>query len=151
MFNKKYNLKVCLWLLLATAVFGVANASSFTERLSEIWVDVINLSGKSSISRYEITRLLNAVNCEDCVQAPEWMRNRYTINFWNQFKIIDSNNFDDINFEWWVWGNKSYYYCVAYVWENGLMSWYPLTSTKCQGNFCGQELVTTSEFQTIFL
>ena len=30
------------------------------------------------------------------------------------------------------------------------MAWYPSTSTKCKWNFCGQEMITTSEFyQTV--
>ena len=55
-------------------------------------------SNKKSISRYEVARLLNAANCEDCIQAPEWMKNTYNKSFWDGFKIIDGKDFNDINY-----------------------------------------------------
>ena len=127
------------------------SAVSFEDRLSDIWLNVGTFSDKNSISRYEISRLLASSNCEDCVQAPEWMKNLYTRDFWSAFKDIDGNNFDDIDFEGAVWNKNSYYYCVAYVWDSGYMGWYPSTSVKCQWKFCGQELVTTSEFYQMVL
>ena len=72
-------------------------------------------SNKKSISRYEIARLLNAANCEDCIQAPIWMQQTYNQTFWDGFKAIDGKDFDDINYESAIWNKKSYYYCVAYV------------------------------------
>ena len=126
------------------------NAESFAERLSDVGLDVATFSNKNSLSRYEVSRLLSAANCEDCVQAPDWMKTTYTQNFWDNFRMIDGKDFNDIDYEAWVWNRKSYYYCVAYVWENGYMAWYPSTSTKCKWNFCGQEQITTSEFyQTV--
>ncbi len=47
------------------------------------------LSNKKSISRYETARLLNASNCEDCIQAPAWMKQTYSRGFWDKFKKID--------------------------------------------------------------
>jgi hypothetical protein len=83
--------------------------------LSQVGLDIASFSNKSSISRYEVARLLNAANCEDCIQAPIWMKNVYTQNFWDNFRAIDGKDFDDVNFEAGVWNKKSYYYCVAYV------------------------------------
>ncbi len=78
------------------------------------------------------------------------MRQTYNQNFWNNFKWIDWKDFNDINYEAAIWNNYSYYYCVAYVWDNWYMAWYPSTSTKCKWSFCGQESITTSEFyQTV--
>jgi hypothetical protein len=65
------------------------NAETFMERLSQVGLDVDSFSNKNSISRYEVARLLNAANCEDCIQAPEWMSQTYTQRFWNNFKAID--------------------------------------------------------------
>jgi hypothetical protein len=59
---------------------------------------VATFSNKKSISRYEVARLLNAANCEDCVQAPEWMKNTYNKSFWDSFKAIDGKDFNDINY-----------------------------------------------------
>ena len=143
--------------LLILSVFAISflglwfvNAISFTERLWEIWLDADTFANKRSVSRYEVARLLNAANCEDCIQAPDWMKQTYTQKFWNDFKSIDGKDFNDINYWAAVWNKKSYYYCVAYVWDNGYMAWYPSTSTKCQWNFCGQDAITVSEvYQTV--
>ena len=152
MFNR--NKSWVYWLfglcVLAISSIWIVSAETFTERLEQIWLDVSTFSNKKSISRYEVARLLNAANCEDCVQAPEWMRNTYNQTFWNGFKAIDGKDFNDINFWGALWNRKSYYYCVAYIWDNGYMAWYPSTSTKCQWNFCGQDAITVSEvYQTI--
>ena len=75
------------------------NASTFSERLSDVGIDVVSFSNKNSISRYEVARLLNAANCQDCVQAPDWMRKKYDEKFWNDFTLIDGKDFDDIGYE----------------------------------------------------
>ena len=143
-----------LWLIFIFAVcfLGVwyGNAVSFTQRLEEIWLDVEEFSNKKSISRYEMTRLLNAANCEDCIQSPDWMKQSYTKSFWNDFRAIDWKDFNDIDYLGAFWNKKSYYYCVAYIWDNWYMAWYPKTSTKCQWNFCWQDPITVSEaYQTL--
>ena len=143
-----------LWLIFIFAVcfLGVwyGNAVSSTQRLEEIWLDVEEFSNKKSISRYEMTRLLNAANCEDCIQSPDWMKQSYTKSFWNDFRAIDWKDFNDIDYLGVFWNKKSYYYCVAYIWDNWYMAWYPKTSTKCQWNFCWQDPITVSEaYQTL--
>ena len=153
MLNKN-KIKFYLGLLLF-CIFGVVsvwyvNASTFAERLSEVGLDVASFSNKNSISRYEVTRLLNAADCQDCIQAPDWMKQTYGQKFWDEFRAIDGKDFNDVSYEAGVWNKKSYYYCVAYVGDNGYMAWYPSTSTKCKWNFCGQEPITISEFyQTV--
>ena len=156
--NIMFNMNKCrfyLWLLLFIFAWVLSvwhtNAANFVDRLSDIWMNVGTFSEKNSISRYEISRLLSASNCEDCVHAPEWMKQLYTKDFWNEFKAIDGKYFDDIDFEGGVRNKNSYYYCVAYVWDNGYMGWYPQTSVKCQWKFCGQDSVTTSEFYQMVL
>jgi hypothetical protein len=43
------------------------------------------------------------------------MKQRYTKDFWSNFKNIDGEDFDDIDYEAAVRNKNSYYYCVAYV------------------------------------
>ena len=143
---------VLMSLMICCGLFSVSytNAATFSEKLADIGLDIATFSEKNSISRYEVTRLLNAANCEDCIQSPIWMQQTYNQSFWDNFRAIDGKDFNDVDYQWWVWNKKSYYYCVAYVWDNGYMAWYPNTSTKCQWKFCGQESITTSEFyQTV--
>ena len=153
MFNKnkkKFYLGLFLSFVFSIAGVWCVNASTFAERLSEVGLDIVLFSNKNSISRYEVTRLLNAADCQDCIQAPDWMKRTYTQNFWDKFKAIDGKDFNDVGYEAGVWNKKSYYYCVAYVGDKWYMAGYPSTSTKCKWNFCGQEMITKSEFyQTV--
>ena len=153
MFNKnkkRFSLALLLFSIFTLSNIWCVHAATFSERLSEVGLDVTTFSNKNSISRYEVTRLLNAANCQDCIQAPNWMRTTYNQDFWDNFRAIDWKDFDDVNYEAGVRNKKSYYYCVAYVGDNWYMAWYPSTSTKCQWNFCGQEDITASEFyQTV--
>ena len=153
MFNRSKT-KIYLWFIFSFFLWLLGlwyvDAVTFSERLSDVGIDIVTFSDKKSISRYEVARLLNAANCQDCVQAPDWMKQKYTPDYWKDFVAKDGNNYNDIDYEAAVWNKNSYYYCVAYVWENGYMAWYPSTSTKCPWKFCGQEAITTSEFyQTI--
>ena len=153
MFNRSKT-KIYLWFIFSFFLWLIGvwyvDAVTFSERLSDVGIDIVTFSDKKSISRYEVARLLNAANCQDCVQTPDWMKQKYTPDYWKDFVAKDGNNYNDIDYEAAVWNKNSYYYCVAYVWENGYMAWYPSTSTKCPWKFCGQEAITTSEFyQTI--
>ena len=148
--NKGWIYSLCTLVLLWVWGVWCVQAETFSERLEQIWLDITSFSNKKSVSRYEVARLLNAANCEDCVQAPDWMRQTYNQTFWNGFKAIDGKDFNDINYWGALWNRTSYYYCVAYIWDNGYMAWYPSTSTKCQWNFCGQDAITVSEaYQTV--
>ena len=64
-------------------------AVSFVESLASMGVDIASLSNKKSISRYEMARLLNASNCEDCIQEPNRMKQTYSYEFWENFKKLD--------------------------------------------------------------
>ena len=62
-------------------------------------IDVEEFSQRQSISRYELARLLNAVECQDCIQSPNWMMERYTNPFWSDFIAQPGKDFGDIPFE----------------------------------------------------
>ena len=148
MINKKYRI-CCLLSLFLPILSATVYAWTFIENLDSMWIDIATFSKNKSISRYETARLLNAANCEDCIQAPDWMKQTYSREFRDNFKKIDWKYFEDINYESAIWNNKSYYYCVAYVWENWYMAGYPITSSKCKGKFCWQDPVTSPEFYNI--
>ncbi|EKD25603.1 MAG: hypothetical protein ACD_80C00012G0019 [uncultured bacterium (gcode 4)] len=108
-------------------------------------LDVKNVEAQSSISRYDLARLLNIVECKDCIKPNQDMLNKYVQNFWSAFG--SGKDFADISFWWWLYNASSYYYCVAYVWDNTYMRGYPkATSPVCGGQFCGTKNTTTAEF-----
>ena len=120
---------------------------SFEQATADAWINIKALQWQSEISRYEITRLLNAVECKDCINPDTSFIDRYTNNFWTVFTVLPGKDFDDIDFQWWMYNNQSYYYCVASVGDREYMYGYPiLSSPTCPGQFCGKNSMTKAEF-----
>lgn len=122
----------------------------FISFLKDLDISSPILYGDHPLSRYELTRLLNAVECEDCfLPSPSTVRT-YTQSFWSSFIQLPWKDFRDIGFKNAPHEGKDYYYCVAYIGDKTYMRWYPLamwaTSPKCAGNFCGAGGVTRAEF-----
>lgn len=112
-----------------------------------MWLDVKTIESQSSVSRYDLARLLNVVECKDCIKPNQDMLNKYIQNYWSTFTATPGKDFTDISFLWGLYNNISYYYCVAYVGDNTYMRWYPkATSPVCGGQFCGTKNTTTAEF-----
>ena len=125
---------------------------NFSTEIQTMGIDVEEFSQRQSISRYELARLLNAVECQDCIQSPNWMMERYTNPFWSDFIAQPGKDFGDIPFEWWSFQGNNYYYCVAYVGDNNYMRWYPQeTSPICAGLFCGTRNTNYAEFIQVII
>ena len=144
-------MKKYFWLLLSliwllwTSVF--ATYEEFSRQLGTMWLDIQAIESQSSISRYDLARLLNMVECKDCITPKQDMIDKYIQNFWSTFTVLPGKDFADISFLWGKYNSLSYYYCVAYVGDNTYMRWYPkATSPVCGGQFCGSKNTTTAEF-----
>ena len=125
---------------------------NFSTEIQNMGIDVQEFSQRQSISRYELARLLNAVECQDCVQSPNWMIERYTNPFWSDFIIQPGKDFGDIPFEGGSFQWINYYYCVAYVGDNNYMRGYPQsTSPICAGLFCGTRNTNYAEFIQVII
>lgn len=125
---------------------------SFLEAATQAGIDIASLQNKSVISRYDVARILNAVECKDCINP--WLQyiENYTEPFWSSFVQIPGKYFDDINYLWWIYNGRSYYYCVASVAEKQYMFWYPeLASPVCPWLFCGSKSMTKAEFIQVIL
>ena len=124
-----------------------ANYETFTDVLQQAGIDVTRIGNQANISRFEMTRLLNAIQCENCIVPPSRMLQRFTTNFWTDFSSFPNRDFQDISYGGARRNNQSYYYCVAYVADQEYMRGYPLaTSPLCGGKFCGQNAITKPEF-----
>ena len=127
--------------------FSSANMATFSSNLAQAGISVSRLAQQSSIPRFEIARLLNAVNCEDCLVPAPRMVQKYNLTYWTDFSNLSNRDFDDVAFKGAPRNKKSYYYCVAYVGDREYMKGYPIaTSPICGGKFCGQNNTTKSEF-----
>ena len=139
-----------LWLFAGTSTH--ADFSGFVEQLLNMNIPINKILSDSGINRYEITRLLNAVECKDCITPNTDYTSRYTNRFWQDFSNIPGNNFDDILYRKAEYNKKSYYYCVAYVGDQEYMNGYPrATSPVCAGEFCGTRYATKAEFLQIIM
>lgn len=127
-------------------------AENFADRLAKIGIDVQTITKQLGISRYELTRLLNAVECKDCIVPDRPMIDRYTSSFWNSFIVQPGKDFWDI-VRWQArYQEQSYYYCVARVWDISYMRGYPEeTSIICAGDFCGARNVTKAELLQVVI
>lgn len=133
-----------IWLFW-TAVF--ATYDDFSNQLETMWLDVGNIEKQDNISRYDLARLLNIVECKDCINPNQDMVNKYAQEYRSKFTAVSGTDFTDIKYLWGLYNNDSYYYCVAYVWDNTYMRWYPkATSPVCGGQFCWNKNTTTAEF-----
>lgn len=143
--KKYFWLLITLILLLWTSVF--ATYEDFFNQLENMWVSPQKIESENSISRYNVARLLNSVECKDCVIPNQNMINTYVQSFRSTFTAQEDKDFSDIQYLWGIYNNQSYYYCVAYVGDNNYMKGYPkATSPVCEWQFCGSKNMTTAEF-----
>ncbi len=108
------------------------NQSVFFANLQQLNISVPYLVSQKSLSRYELTRLLNAVECQDCIVPQSATRLKYDEPFWNNFLTLPGKDFRDIGYLSGNWQGTNYYYCVAKVGDDDSMRGYPLaTSPIC--------------------
>jgi len=145
-----YSIIAFLWLFAGTQTR--ADFSGFVEQLLNMNIPINTILSNTGINRYELTRLLNAVECKDCVIPNNDYINKYTNLFWQKFNSEPGRDFDDILYRQAMYNKKSYYYCVAYVGDRSYMRWYPKeTSPVCAWEFCGTRYTTKAEFLQVIM
>jgi len=132
-------------------LWSKADFSGFVDQLRQSNIPIDKILTQTWISRYELTRLLNAVECKDCINPDNTYLKTYTAKYWERFTKQPSMRFGDIPYEDAMFKNKDYYYCVAYVGSNWYMKGYPDTSPICKGEFCGTRNVTNAEFLQVVM
>ena len=147
-----------IWIIIIIGLFGYCFAdepeeqSDFLISLERIGITAEDFGKQSKVSRYDVARILNTLDCEDCLNESPWMQNYYTWGYWTNFLQNPDHYFNDISYLGGIWNKRSYYYCVAYVGdeERSYMRWYPSSSTVFQGSFQGENNTTKAElFQMI--
>ena len=133
-------------------LWSKADFSGFVEQLNQSNFPVNKILASTGVTRYELSRLLNATECKDCINPDKSYLNTYTGGFWTNFVNIPGKDFNDILYANAAFANKNYFYCVAYVGDNWYMRWYPLkTSPICPGQFCGTRYTTKAEFLQVVM
>ncbi len=129
-----------------------AQISDFARELLELNIPINEILSSTGINRYEVTRLLNAAECKDCVLPNDDFRQKYSNLFRQTFIKEPGRDFADVLYREAFYNKKSYYYCVAYVGDRSYMRWYPKeTSPVCAGQFCGERYTTKAEFLQVIM
>ncbi len=61
-------------------------------------LDVQSIERQDSISRYELARLLNMVECKDCINPKQDMIEKYVQQFRAKFATTPGKDFRDIDY-----------------------------------------------------
>lgn len=134
-------------MIVSSQIGFLQNINNFEEKAQEAWINLEYLKNQNTISRYDVTRLLNAVECVDCINPWDEIITTYTNNFWEDFSTLPGKDFNDVFYKKALYKDKSYYYCVATVADKSYMFGYPiLTSPLCPGKFCGENNMSKWEF-----
>jgi hypothetical protein len=128
-----------------------ANFSGFVDQLRGMNIPINTILSQTGINRYDIARLLNAVECKDCTVPGDAYLERYTPTFRQNFSSQPGRDFDDISHGQALFNTTSYFYCVAYAGDKTYMRGYPETSPVCPGDFCGTRLTTKAEFLQVVM
>ena len=70
--------------------------SVFYQNLNQLLVPVEAILRQKTLSRYQLTRLLNAVECYDCI-VPK-THDKYSEAFWTGFVSLPGKDFRDIEY-----------------------------------------------------
>ena len=82
-------IKYTIFVLSLLFFISVTNADydSFVGDLKKVGIDVETIKSSKSISRYTLTKLLNSVNCNDCMNPDSNIINKYNADWWKNFSI----------------------------------------------------------------
>ncbi len=144
-----------VWSALCMILVGgaaFADYESFTRSLRSVNVDVASIESAPVVSRFDVARLLNFVDCHDCRRPSSDLVDRLTSAWRTTFRSDLSVNFDDVSYIPPATQENNNYYCVAYVAEQWYMSGYPRqTSPLCWGKFCGTNNTTVADFIQVII
>ena len=65
-----------------------AQSSTFEQKAAYVGINLEQIKQQSTISRYDVTRLLNAVECNDCILPSAQFSTQYDVTFWNKFSVL---------------------------------------------------------------
>ena len=149
--NKILSLIAVLWITVFWAITTAQTSddfknSDFYKKINQLDIPVWNILLWNTLTRYDFTRLLNAIECQDCILPDETITSRYNEESWQLFQQLPWKYFEDIDYLGWTYNWTNYYYCVANIGNNDIMNGYPRGTSICWWKFCWQRNVTKAEF-----
>lgn len=92
--------KLSFFLMIIMVFLGFCSAEmtyqDFLKNLKQSGINTTEIQQKESISRYELTRLLNASECKNCINPDISFISTYTPEYRQTFVVSPDKNFSDI-------------------------------------------------------
>lgn len=124
------------WFAVAQNNGSLITDSELISQLAEQGIDTQSIRNRSSINRYEYTRLLSTLDCQQCSPSTPALTTAITQR--NEDRNIAQTNLDDLILWNMIYKDQDVSYCVAHVVSNGWMNGFPRGSSPlCPGKFCG--------------
>lgn len=79
-------------------------------------MDSAKIEASPTVSRDDVAKLLNFIDCHDCHRPGNELVDRLTSAWWSDFRTNPAANFDDTPYSSSL-DKSNNYYCVAYVAE----------------------------------
>ena len=125
---------------------NISDYTGFVSHIGQYNFDTTGFVKLDKVPRYEVVKLLNYVDCQDCTMPWYGAIDRYSREWFQTMQSIPGKYFADIKSKNNVIYNKEdLYYCISYVSDNGYMNGYDLTSPVCASKFCGEYNTTYAE------
>ena len=137
---------VVLWVTTKAQVSKEFTNSNFYEKINQLEIPVWNILLWNTLTRFDFARLLNAIECKDCIIPDETLASKYNKTTWEQIQQLPGKYFDDIEYLWWNYNGVNYYYCIANIGSDDIMNGYPKWTSECWWKFCWQWNVSKAEF-----
>ncbi len=139
---------VLVWVCLGVMVLvGGAywDYDDFMDDIGRLDFSVERFQNARAVSRYDLTKALNLIYCNDCMLPSLEQKYKFNSSWWSDFRAMDTNYFDDIGYQWGAYRWNDYYYCVAHGGDEWYISGYPDTSWFCPWRFCGYNNTSYAE------
>ena len=90
---------IIIFILIGYGITYAQSPNNFVDAVGNMGVDTKAFAQKQTVTRYELARLLNAVECQDCIHAPTRMVDTYSNPFRSTFIKSPGKDFNDISFQ----------------------------------------------------
>lgn len=122
-----------------------ADYSGFLSQIKEYDFDTSKFAKLQQVPRYDVVRLLNYVDCQDCTMPAYGSINKYTRARFSDLQSKPWNYFNDITQQKVLHNDQDIYYCLSYVADKDYMNWFTVTSPVCSSQFCWERNTTYAD------
>jgi len=136
---------IFLWISFAFSKYNASNQEKI-DYLKSLNIDIDKKTlSKKQVSRYEVIYYLNFARCFDCIYPPKQIKEKFSLNWFENFKKQDRFYLNDITLK------DRYYYCVVNLANEDYVHGYPKTNPICGWEFCGTNNMYFGELMQVVI